>query len=181
MARYTAMCTRFQSTQRFLCSSYHAQMAQVRTPLRLRHGREVAGGPFSGETSACNDCIRGLDRPLQLAWPDARHQTTSQWSLQHGARVVPRAAFAPSPALAVWSATSRSRPVRGIKSLCPSRCGLLAAALPPPPPPLHRTMWYILFPGPPAQRLVDDCGVALLHSGLWGSNHSPCPALFPAD
>jgi hypothetical protein len=143
-------------------------MVQIRTPLRLPLDREVAGGPFSGETSAC---IRGLDRPLQLAWPDARHQASSQSSLQHGARVVPRAAFAPSPALALCPATSRS-------ATSPRRRGSvslemwLARGRPPVPSSTSPS-----FPGPPRAVLMT---VASLHSALC-TEPQPGRPLFPAD
>lgn len=132
-------------------------------------------GPFSGETSACNErCIRGLDRPLQLAWPDARHQPTSQWSLQHGARVVPRAPFAPSPALALWFATGRSATsprlrksvsLEDVACLRPPSRPLLHHPIQTPPPSPKSVQDC---PPTAAQGLVDYCGVASLHSWTLG-------------
>lgn len=105
------------------------------------------------------------------ARPDTRHQTpatTSQLSLQHGARVVPRAASAPSPALAVWFAIES---ISVESEVCVARD--VACSRPPSRPLLH-----LSNPPRTALALVDDCGFVALWA--WGSNHglgNPCSQL----
>ena len=151
-------------------------MVQIRTPLRLPLDREVAGGPFSGETSACNDCIRGLDRPLQLAWPgqtpDIRLPANRRSSMARGSSLARRLRHRLAWLSGLQRAHQRPSPrQRGSVSLEM----WLARGRPPVPSSTSPS-----FPGPPRALLMT---VASLHSALCTLGVEPQPGrpLFPAD